>query len=682
MGHWRAGAVHLSMVVLLGMVLQAQNVSNAPPAVVEKGALTLHLLLHPIGEESYEVTRTGPDGGLMMNTSLEYSDRGRRRSVTAVLRMKADFTPENLAVKSKNSPTSTTDNSVEVHAGTATVREDESTREITLPAKFFVGFGYTPASAQMMMMHYWKAHGEPAQLPILRANPAADAYPAQIKVAGHDSLKLDGKILSLTRYTVANIVFGREILWLDQQGQLAAVMNFAGGLPFEAVRKEYEPELMQLVHSGVAQEMKNLAALQQQVPSEADGSFAIAGATLVDGTGHPPVADSVVIIRNHRIVAAGPRSQTRIPHGMKVIDASGQTLLPGLWEMHTHFSGVEFGPALLAAGITTARDCGGEFEFLTTIRDAIEKRHGLGPRLLLAGLVDASGPDAFGAVSADTPEQARVVVARYKAAGFQQIKLYTLLKPDIVAALSAEAHRLGMTVTGHVPSAMNAIQGVEAGMDQINHLGFVTPVMRPPANDKSERRDAPIDLNSEQARKAIAFFQQHHTVIDPTASWGEMASRSKDVEIPSFEPGIAKAPYVVASKFLSLGSPVSESARFQARMAESRAVIGALHKAGIPIVAGSDTGLIGYGLHRELELYVDAGMTPLEAIQSATIVAARAMNLANDSGSIETGKRADLILINGNPLENISDIRKVSHVVTNGRMYDSAKLWRSVGFRP
>src|SRR5205807_2214924 len=216
------------------------------------------------------------------------------------------------------------------------------------------------------------------------------------------------------------------------------------------------------------------------------------------------------------------------------------------------------------AGITTARDCGGEFQFLTTIRDEIERHRGLGPRLLLAGLVDASGPDAFGDVSADTPEQGRAVVQRYKAAGFQQVKLYTLLKPDVVKAISEEAHRLDMTVTGHVPSALTAITGVEAGMDQVNMHGFVTPSLRPPS--------------------------------------------------------------------------------------ENRIIIGALHKAGIPIVAGSDTGLIGYGLHRELELYVQSGMTPLEAIQTATIAAARAMNLASESGSVEPGKRADLILVNGNPL--------------------------------
>jgi imidazolonepropionase-like amidohydrolase len=672
MSHWRA-----ILLLALSILSQAQSTDKT---FAEKATLTLHLLLHPIGEETYEVVH-GPDN-LIMNTSFEYSDRGRKRTVAAVLRMKQDFSPLGLEVQSKNSPTSTTVSSVEISATSAVVREDESHREIALPPSYFVGFGYTPASVQMMMMRYWRSHGQPSGLPILRANPAADATAAQIRLAGHDSLKINGKTVPLVRYTVANIVFGREILWLNQQGELAALMNFAGGLPLEAVRKEYEPALSQLVASGVAQELKNLRELEQLVPPEMTGSFAIAGATLVDGTGHAPVADSVVIIRNGRIVAAGPRNQVPIPHGLKVVNASGQTLLPGLWEMHTHYSGIEFGPALLAAGITTARDCGGEFQFLTTIRDEIEKHHGLGPRLLLAGLVDSSGPDAFGAVSADTAEEGRAVVRRYKAAGFQQIKLYTLLKPDVVKAISEEAHRLGMTVTGHVPSALNAMTGVEAGMDQINHLGFVTPVLRPPSENKSDRNGAPIDLDSEPAQKAIQFFQQHHTVIDPTASWGEMAGRSKDVEISSFEPGIAKAPYTVASKFLSLGSPATESERFHARMAESRAVIGALHKAGIPIVAGSDTGLIGYGLHRELELYVQAGMTPLEAIQTATTVAARAMNLADDSGSIGPGKRADLILVNGNPQENISDIRKVSRVVANGRLYDSAKLWQSVGFRP
>jgi imidazolonepropionase-like amidohydrolase len=636
---------------------------------VESGNLTVHLLLHAIGTEHYEVRRMDSGDRLLMDATLEYSDRGTKRTQTAALRMRRDYTPESLDVKGRIVSSFKLEN-----ATMATVREGDSDRKASLPSQFFAAFGNSPFSTQMMLLRYWMGHRRPARLAIPRAGTAEDS---RIEYVGADSLTIDGKTVKLKRYTITNLAFGKEVAWLNDQEQLAAAMTFAGGLPFEVVRTEYESALPQFVRSGVDEEMRILGGLQREVPPENSGAFAIAGATLVDVVdGHQPVPDSVVIVRDGRIAATGRRDQVAIPNGMAVINGAGQTLLPGLWEMHTHFSGVEFGPALLAAGITTARDCGGEFDFLVAERDAIEKQRGLGPRLLLAGLVDGSGPAAFGAVTADTPEEARAVVARYHAAGFQQIKLYTLLKPEVIIALTSEAHRLGMSVTGHVPSAMNAFQGVEAGMDQINHLNYVSQMMRAPGSRE------PIDFKSDRAIQAVHFFQQHHTVIDPTASWGEMAGHTKDVDVSSFEPGILKAPYTLTSKFLSLGGPETGSQAFHSRMSENVAVIGALHKAGVSIVAGSDTGLLGCGLHRELELYVKAGMTPLEAIQSATIVPARAMKLDRESGTIEPGKRADLILVDGNPVENISDIRRVSQVVAYGRLYDCKKLWKAAGFLP
>jgi hypothetical protein len=140
-----------------------------------------------------------------------------------------------------------------------------------------------------------------------------------------------------------------------------------------------------------------------------------------------------------------------------------------LSRLHTHASGVEFGPAQLAVGITTARDCGGEFDYLVAARNAIEKKNAIGPRLLLAGLIDAGGARAFGHVTAESLDEARAAVDRYHAAGFQQIKLYTFLTADVVKAIADEAHKLGMTVTGHVPQALTTAAGIEAGMDQINH---------------------------------------------------------------------------------------------------------------------------------------------------------------------------------------------------------------------
>ena len=158
-------------------------------------------------------------------------------------------------------------------------------------------------------------------------------------------------------------------------------MTFAGGLPQEQVLEAYRPAFDQLVASGVRQEMADLDELDREVRPEATGVFAIVGARLIDGTGAPAIPDSVVIVRDGRIVAAGARAATPLPAGIRIIHAEGQSLLPGLWEMHSHYSGVEFGPALLAAGVTTARDCGGEFGFLTAVRAKIEREHALGPQI-------------------------------------------------------------------------------------------------------------------------------------------------------------------------------------------------------------------------------------------------------------------------------------------------------------
>jgi imidazolonepropionase-like amidohydrolase len=382
----------------------------------------------------------------------------------------------------------------------------------------------------------------------------------------------------------------------------------------------------------------------------------------------------VVMVQDGRIAAAGSAEAVKVPAGVRMIHAEGRSLLPGLWEMHAHYSGVEFGPALLAAGVTTARDCGGEFEFLTTVRSKIDRDHALGPKLLLAGLIDSGGPLGFGYVDVKTPEEAVAAVDMYADAKFEQIKVYTQIQPDVLKGISAEAHKRGMTVTGHVPAAVNAFEGIADGMDQINHLQFVTRAMVP------EGHTGPVDLDSKRAQEMIALLKEKHIVVDPTLGWGEMAGHPKSMDVASFEPGIKAAPYTLSSKFRALGVPAADEAKFNERMKTNLEVVGALYRAGVTIVPGSDTGLLGYGLDRELELYVQAGMTPMAAIQSATIVAARVMKLDRETGSVEVGKRADLVLVEGNPLEHISDIRRVVSVVANGRMYDSKKLGRSVGF--
>jgi len=648
--------------VLVGLLVTAR--ANA----AEHGRYVNYLILHAIGSETYAVSAT--PAGAVLTTTFTMSDRGSTRTSVTTLTMDGDLAPTRLELK-RDGPAAGETWRAQVKGTTATIEEPSESRTLARPAVAYLGFAAMPAALQMEMMRYWRRHGEPAKLPILRASEKAP--PLEIRRIGLDKVSVRGRPTRLTRYTVANLMFGREILWMDAQGRLAALMTFAGGLPQEQVLETYAPAFDQLVKSGVRQEMADLDALGRQVRPEAVGAYAIVGAKLIDGTGAAPVEDSVVIVRDGRIAAAGPRAAIKLPAGIRVIQAQGRALLPGLWEMHSHYSGVEFGPALLAAGVTTARDCGGEFEFLTAVRRKIDRERALGPRLLLAGLIDSGGLLGFGAVDVETTSQAVAAVDRYADAGFEQIKVYTQLKPEILKAISAEAHRRGLTVTGHVPAAVDAFGGIDDGMDQINHLQFVTRPMQ------GEDGKGPVDLSSERARRLIALMKARQIVIDPTDGWGEMAGHPKTVPAASFEPGLRAAPFVLASKFEGLGGPI-EAARFDERMATNGRVIKALYDAGVPIVAGSDTGLIGYGIDRELELYVRAGLPPMAAIQTATLGAARAMKLDRESGSIEVGKRADLVLVAGDPLANISDLRRVVKVVRNGDLYDSQALGRSVGF--
>ncbi|THD63023.1 amidohydrolase family protein [Phenylobacterium sp.] len=654
--------------VLAAAILSLAAVAGASRAAQEHGRYATYSLLHEIGSETYDLTAT--PAGAEMTVRATLSDRGATRASAWTLRTGPGFAPVVLEQKRDGAPADEVWRT-EVNGRAATVEEPSGRRAFAPPPTAYVGFPLMPAALQMTMMRYWLAHGRPADLPILRASDLAP--PLEIRQAGVDKVKLPSGAARLTRYTVANLLFGREVLWMDAQGRLAAVMTFAGGLPQEQVLEAYRPAFDALVASGVRQEMADLDELDRQVRPEATGTFAIVGARLIDGTGAAPIADSVVLVRDGRIAAVGARGAVALPAGVKVVNAAGLSVLPGLWEMHSHYSGVEFGPALMAAGVTTARDCGGEFGFLTAVRRKIDREHALGPRLLLAGLIDSGGPLGFGAVDAETPAEGVAAVDRYADAGFLQIKVYTQIQPDVLKAIAAEAHRRGLTVTGHVPAAVDAFGGIADGMDQINHLQFVTRAMLP------EGSNGPVDLSSDRAKKLIALMKERQIVIDPTEGWGEMGGHPKAVSARTLEPGLDAAPFTLASKFEAMGGP-GDAAGLRARIAANGRVIKALYDAGVPIVAGSDTGLIGYGIDRELELYVAAGLPPMAAIQTATLGAARAMRLDKDSGSVEAGKRADLVLVEGDPLANISDLRRVVKVVRAGELYDSAALGRSVGF--
>jgi imidazolonepropionase-like amidohydrolase len=350
-----------------------------------------------------------------------------------------------------------------------------------------------------------------------------------------------------------------------------------------------------------------------------------------------------------------------LPAGVRAIDARGKTIIPGLWDMHAHVALPEWGPAYLGVGVTTARDMGGEQHSLMALRDAFGAGRAPGPRLLLAGLVDGSGPEAFGTVYADTPEQGRAAVDAYHTADFQQMKLYTLIRPDVAGAIIRRAHELGMTVTGHVPRAMTLASMVDSGADNVAHL----PVRG--------------DTSSDAVKGQIRMLAAKHVVVDPTVSWNELLGHSKESSLTSFQPGFAEAPWPLRSSYGSVRN-AGDSATANRGLRSQLAVIKAMHDAGVRIVAGTDYGLPGFSLLRELELYVEAGLSPRDAIRAATAVPADVMGLGSEVGTIEPGKRADLVVLDGDPMADIHNVRTGRWVVAGGRMFDMSALRRTVRF--
>jgi len=323
--------------------------------------------------------------------------------------------------------------------------------------------------------------------------------------------------------------------------------------------------------------------------------------------------------------------------------------------MHGHLSQIEWGPAYLAVGVTSARDMGGETMFLTAFRDAVASGQGIGPQLFLAGLVDGGGDGGFGTTIATTPDEGRAVVDAFHGRGFDQMKLYSLLEPEVVDAITRRAHELGMTVTGHVPRSLGLARAVAAGMDEVAHM--------------------PIGGNSspEEIERSIDLLARHKTVVDPTLPWGELLGRARETPIEDFEPGITD---VSAPLVLSYRSVRNESDATTVRrgLEATLSLVKRLHDAGVPIVAGTDGAVPGYSLLRSIELFVEAGLTPMEALQTATTVPARALGVEDEVGTVEVGKRADLVVLEDNPLDDISAIRTSRWVVAAGRMYDTAKL--------
>lgn len=406
--------------------------------------------------------------------------------------------------------------------------------------------------------------------------------------------------------------------------------------------------------------------------------IAFVGATVIRMDGSPPLADATVLVRGDRIAAVGPRDSIAVSEGATVVDAAGAWMIPGLWDMHVHalFEADLSEPLLgrlLAHGVTGIRDMGGPLEVLAEVRRGIASGDLLAPRIVASGPIldgpEPVDPDISWAIEA--PEQARAAVDSLAGAGVDFVKVYTLLPREAFFAVVEAARERGLPVAGHVPASVSPVEAAEAGMRSIEHLRseiepFCTrgdPSACEPAFAAFRERDV-WQVPTLVVRRNRAFLD------DSTTVYG--------ADVRHAPPMLRDLWEGIRTSRLERGAEYFEAAR--ARHREERWLAGELHRAGIGILAGSDAGALftphGVSLHEELALLVESGLEPHEALAAATSEAARFLGIDDSLGTIAPGKKADLVLLDADPLRDIAHTLRIRAVVLDGRVLGRAALDR------
>jgi imidazolonepropionase-like amidohydrolase len=427
--------------------------------------------------------------------------------------------------------------------------------------------------------------------------------------------------------------------------------------------------------------------------------LAITHVSLIDATGSPVQTDMTVIVEGKRISQVGKSDATPVPKTARVVDGRGKYLIPGLWDMHVHEIFGAWIPAdekitpvlFVANGVTGVRDMGGDLEALKKWRARIAEGTLLGPRMIISGpMLDGPIPQFPSSAPVKDGAEGRRIVDELQKNGADFIKIQSLVPREGYFAAADEAKKVGIVFAGHVPDKVRATEASNAGQKSIEHL---TGVFEGCSTVEDELMAAPrgpgrskflSTYDPARAKALIALFVKNQTWQVPTLYWErgewliEQTSAGPDPLVkyapaawrerawPMFTTGIEKDwstdPFADRKKF------------FQAELK----MVGEMNKAGVPILAGTDTAAgvrvyPGFSLHEELELLVQAGLTPMEALQAATRNAGKYLGLA-DTGTIEKGKRADMVLLDANPLMEIKNTRKIQSVVLAGRYFSRTDL--------
>lgn len=494
--------------------------------------------------------------------------------------------------------------------------------------------------------------------------------------------------VDVTVYRLGGVDLAPELVALDEEDRLFAVL----GATSLVVREGFEalaPEILDLARE---LESEHARALQRRLAHRYGRPLRIEHVRIFDPASGKLGGESTVVVEGERItrVLAGAAAPAA---GQVVIDGEGGTLVPGLHDMHSH-SSLRSGLFYLAAGVTATRDMGNDNDFLLALMADIEAGEIAGPRITPAGFLEGrSEHSARHGIVAATLTEALDAVRWYAQHGYWQIKIYNSMNPEWVDDIAAEAHRLGLGVTGHVPAFTTPDAMIRAGYDTIAHvnqlmLGWLLEPdedTRTPLRLTAMARAAELDLDSQPVRDTIALMKAHDVSLDPTAVILErlMLSRAGTVA-PGDRAYLEHMPIGYQRyrrrSFVDIPDAATDR-RWREAFQRILETLALLHENGIRLLPGTDDGT-GFTVHRELELYVDAGLSPAETLRLATLGAEQYLGRADRLGTIEAGKLADFLLVAGDPTADIRALRRPRLVVKNGVVYFPDEIYAALDIEP
>lgn len=651
-----------------------------PRAAAQQSADTAHYVVLFSGRPAGEYREWWANGEL--HSVYDYNDRGRGPHEEAVLKLGDGSVPSAMSIIGHGYLKDSVDEHFTNSGGTATWKttSEHGTRASTGPA-YYVANSETPAGSQLLIKAALANKGRVALLPTGEAT---------VTKSGEMTITANGKPVHVIRYDVGGFGFSPFPIWTDESGEhFASVSSWSSVVP-----SGWEGGIPEMVASQDKARSDRYARLARDLSHKPAGPLVIRGARLFVAESATMQPGMTVVMTGDRITAVGKDGSVKVPTGATVTDAAGKSLIPGLWDMHVHIQPGDDGLMHIAAGVTNARDMGNDTISVLALRKQFADGSLIGPRLMLAGLIDGSGPyQVPTGLLADDEATARKDVDWYAAHGYEQIKVYSSMKPELVPAIIAEAHGKGLRVSGHVPAFMTATQVVTLGFDEVQHANMLLLNFMDTVKDtRSMARFTAVgaagkdlDLNSPRVREFIALFKSHGTDIDPTLTTFEGMFTARPGTVDPNQAMIAdRMPPQVQRGFYGGGLPVTPQTdqRYRDAFGEMKGIVKAMYDAGVPIVAGTDNGPVGFQLLRELELYVQLGIPAPQVLKLATIGSARVMHHESDRGSIAVGKVADVVLVDGDPTTNISDVRKTVMVVKDGIRFDPKELYAAVGVKP